>query len=479
MNEQAPTIFWFRRDLRLRDHPGLASACDAANGPIIPVFILDPETEAMGVAPLWRLGHAVADLRRRLRDAGSDLVLRRGPAMAVLKSLAEETGAGSVHWTRLYSPDAIKRDREVKSGLAEEGLEACSHAGHLLHEPWKIETGSGGYYKVYTPFWRSVRGIDVAEPSGAVGKLPAPETWPSSDTLGDWTLARRMDRGAEVVGRHVRVGEEAALDRLHEFVDGAVERYADDRDRPDIAGTSQLSENLTYGEISVATVWHAGCRAREKGANGAETFLQELVWRDFAWHLIYHTPHIVEDNWRPEWADFPWRGDNDKAERWRRGLTGEPMIDAGMREMYVTGTMHNRVRMLVASYLTKHLMTHWRIGLDWFADCLVDWDPASNALGWQWASGSGPDATPYFRIFNPATQAEKFDPDGTYRRRFLRDFGKDPQHADAEAYFDAVPRSWEIDRSTPYPKPLIDLKKGRERALEAYNGFSNARKSGG
>jgi len=479
MNDRPPTLFWFRRDLRLRDHPGLAAAREAAAGPVIPVFILDPETEAIGAAPRWRLGLSVADLRRRLRDAGSDLVLRRGPTLETLKALAEETGARAVHWSRLYSPDAIARDRTVKAGLTEADIKACSHPGHVLHEPWRIETSAGASYKVYTPYWRAVRQLDVAEPGGPVSKLPAPADWPASDDVEDWDLAAPMHRGADVVGRYVCVGEDAAADRLETFLDGPVETYARDRDRPDLAATSHLSENLTYGEISAATVWHAARAADERGADGAETFLQEIVWRDFAWHLIYHTPRIVENNWRPEWDDFPWREDNADAERWRRGLTGETMIDAGMREMYVTGRMHNRVRMLVASYLTKHLMTHWKVGLDWFADCLIDWDPASNALGWQWAAGSGPDATPYFRIFNPATQAEKFDPDGAYRHRFLRGFGPGQPHGDADAFFEAMPRSWDLDASTPYPKTLIDLKKGRETALEAYRRFSEARKAAG
>ncbi len=203
------------------------------------------------------------------------------------------------------------------------------------------------------------------------------------------------------------------------------------------------------------------------------------MWREFAWHLMWHSPQIDARNWRADWDAFPWRDDNQDAERWRRGMTGEPMVDAGLREMYVTGTMHNRVRMIAASYLTKHLMTHWRIGLAWFAECLIDWDPASNAMGWQWVAGSGPDAAPYFRIFNPATQAEKFDPDARYRRRFLADRDAEAPHADALAFFDAAPRSWGIDPKDPYPKPIIDLKKGREAALAAYSKHSSASSRGG
>jgi deoxyribodipyrimidine photo-lyase len=277
-----------------------------------------------------------------------------------------------------------------------------------------------------------------------------------------------MNRGAEVVAARVCVGERAAARRLAAFLDGPLASYAEGRDRPGLPATSRLSENLTYGEISPRTVWHAGRRAGEHGARGAETFLKELGWRDFAWHLAWHTPRLLDDNWREDFAGFPWRGDNPDAERWRRGLTGEPMVDAGLREMYVTGTMHNRVRMLVASYLTKHLLTDWRVGKAWFEDCLIDWDPASNALGWQWTAGSGPDAAPYFRVFNPEIQAAKFDPDGAYRHRFVLGFGEGPPHPDALAYFDAVPRSWRLAPSDPYPAPVVELGAGRRVALATY-----------
>ena len=228
-----------------------------------------------------------------------------------------------------------------------------------------------------------------------------------------------------------------------------------------------MSQNLTYGEIAPLRLWHAGQRALHQGKAGAETFLREVVWREFAYHLMYHTPRITTANWREDWDSFPWRGDNPDAERWRRGMTGVPFVDAAMREMFVTGTMHNRARMIVGSYLCKHLMTDWRVGLDWFADCLTDWDPASNALGWQWVAGSGPDAAPYFRVFNPVTQAEKFDPDGAYRRRFIAELSAHPPH-DASSFYAAVPKQWQLDPRAPYPAPMIDLAVGRARALSAY-----------
>lgn len=477
MSDATPVIYWFRRDLRLGDHPGLSEAV-ASGRPVVPVFILDPETEALGAAAKWRLGLGIAAFRDRLRAMGSDLVLRRGPALDALVQLSHETTAREVRWTRLYSPEAIARDTAVKSGLRDLGIGASSHSGHLVFEPWAVETVAGGHYKVYSPYWRAVAALGADAPLGTVQSLRAPETWPSSVTLDDWNLGAAMDRGAAVVSRFVRVGELAALERLEWFLADRVERYKADRDRPDLEATSRLSENLTYGEISPRVMWHAALRARESGATGAEHFMKEIAWRDFAWHLIWHTPHIVESNWRPDWDAFPWQGDSEAAERWRRGMTGEPMIDAGMREMYVTGTMHNRVRMLVASYLTKHLMTHWKVGLDWFADCLTDWDPASNALGWQWVAGSGPDAAPYFRVFNPETQASKFDPEARYRERFLPAPDGNESHPDAMAYFDAVPRSWRLDRGyPPVSGPLVALAEGRQRALENHAAFSAARQT--
>ncbi len=459
-----PVLFWFRRDLRLADNPALVAAAQA--GPVIPVAILDPETEALGAAPKWRLGESLAALGQGLAEADSQLILRRGDALEVLRALIDETGAQAVHWSRLYDPAAIARDKRVKAALTEDGIDARSHAGHLLFEPWTVETGTGGYYKVYTPFWKSVRGRDPGTPV-AVPKLDAPSAWPKSDSLDDWALRTAMNRGAPVVSEYARVGEKAARGRLGAFIANGIDRYAEARDRLDLDGTSGLSENLTVGEISARTCWHASWRAMEEGRQGAETFLKELVWRDFAYHLVWHTPQLVSRNWREEWDAFPWRKAGDDTDRWRRGMTGEPVIDAAMRQMYVSGTMHNRARMLVASYLTKHLMTDWRVGQAWFEDCLIDWDPASNAMGWQWAAGSGPDAAPFFRIFNPATQAEKFDPDGIYRRRWVAELADRPGR-EALEYFKAVPRSWALSPDQDYPDAMVDLRAGRERALDAY-----------
>jgi deoxyribodipyrimidine photo-lyase len=460
-----PLILWFRRDLRLADHPMLSAAV-ATGRPVIPLFILDSETEAVGAAAKWRLGLSLADFAARLQVLGSRLTLRRGPALDVLRAVIAETGAAGVHWSRLYDPAAIARDTAVKAAL-KGVVDAVSHPGHLLHEPHTVETGTGGFYRVYTPYWRSVKDRDVAAPLAAPTALRAPGVWPATDALADWQFGAAMRRGAAIVAPYQRVGEAAALDRMHWFLGGPVDDYDNGRNMCAVAGTSGLSQNLALGEIGPRTIWHAGMRALHEGKRGAETFLKEIVWREFSYHLIFHTPHIASGNWKPEWDSFPWRGENPDADRWKMGMTGEPFVDAAMREMYVTGTMHNRGRMIVASYLTKHLLTDWRVGLHWFADCLTDWDPAANAMGWQWAAGSGPDAAPYFRIFNPATQAEKFDPGAAYRKRWTAELSRNPG-PDALAYFAAVPRKWALDPAKPYPMPLIDLAEGRARALNAY-----------
>jgi deoxyribodipyrimidine photo-lyase len=473
MSDVRPVILWLRRDLRLADHPALTAAV-ARGGPVIPVFVLDEVVETMGAAPKFRLGEGLRVFGAALEGAGSRLVLRRGRAVDVLRALVAETGAGAVYWSRLYDPAARARDTGVKAALKADGVEARSFAGHLLFEPWDVVTGSGGFYRVFTPMWRAVRGRDPGAALPAPGRVPGPEVWPVSERLEDWRLGAAMRRGAVVVAPHMGVGEAVARERLERFLGERVARYAEARDLPGVEATSRLAENLTLGEIGPRTVWEAGWRAHEEGSAGAETFVKELVWREFAHQLAYHTPHIVTGNWKPEWDAFPWGdGSGREAEAWRRGRTGIRFVDAAMREMYVTGTMHNRGRMIVASYLTKHLMTHWKVGADWFADCLIDWDPASNAMGWQWAAGSGPDAAPYFRVFNPVSQLEKFDPRGEYPRRWITEGQRTPPET-ALRYFDAIPESWGMRTTDAYPAPVVTAEVGRERALAAYatRGFS-------
>ncbi len=466
--DQAPVLYWMRRDFRLADNPALAAAAESG-APVIPVFICDPLVEALGAAPAWRLGLAVKRFAETLGAQGSRLILRRGNALQVLQTLIEETGAQAVYWGRLYDPETRARDTEIKSALKATGVEAVSHPGHVLHEPWTVETQTGQFYKVYSPFWRAVKDRELG-PLLPVPTLVAPEHWPESDDLAEWGLGAGMNRGAGIVRPHLTLGEAAARARWDQFLETKIDSYQAARDFLDQDACSGLSEPLAYGEISARVCWHAAWEAMRLGADGAEHFLKELTWRDFAYHLIYHSPEIVSTNWRDGWDSFPWQMDADAPEviAWQRGRTGVPVIDAAMRELYVTGRMHNRARMLVASYLTKHLMTHWRIGMDWFAECLVDWDPASNAMGWQWVAGSGPDAAPYFRIFNPETQAERFDPDGVYHKRWVAELSDDPG-PEALSFFQAIPKSWGMSPGDPYPEvPIMGLAEGRARALLAY-----------
>ena len=464
----SPILMWFRRDLRLGDHVALSAAV-ATGRPVIPIFIHDDLVARLGAAPMMRLGLAVDHFSTSLSAAGSHLILRKGVALDVLRAVILETGAGAVYWSRAYDPESKARDTQIKAALKADGIEARSFTGHLLFEPWTVETKTGGFYKVYTPMWNTVRGRDVPAALPAPGRIAAPVTWPASDTLRDWQMAAPMRRGADVLTSHCAVGEQAASDRLGAFIDKRVHNYVKNRDLPGVDGTSRLSENLTYGEISPRVCWHAGWRALQSGDGDAGVFLKELVWREFAYHLAHHTPRIVTDNWKPGWDAFPWNTkETPEVTAWKQGRTGIRFVDAAMREMYVTGTMHNRGRMIVASYLTKHLLSHWKIGMDWFADCLIDWDPCSNAMGWQWSAGSGPDATPYFRVFNPVTQLDKFDKDRNYTQRWIAQGTKTPS-ATALSYYDIIPVSWGMTAQDGYPDPIVPADEGRKRALDAYS----------
>lgn len=468
MPDQPPVIVWVRKDLRLGDHAAL-NAARSMGGAVIPVFICDDGLQQMGAAARFRFGLGIGHFKKALQGIGSDLILRKGEALDVLKALIAETGAKTVFWQRGYDPRTTARDTKIKAGLKDAGIEAKSFAGHLLFEPWSVKTKTGDFYKVYTPFWKSVRGQFVERPIDPIKKLTPPEVWPKSETLSSWNLDKDMRRGAHVLVKYQGVGETAALARLDDFAREKIARYKELRDYPGLPATSGLSENLAYGEISPRTIWHKGCHAMAEVGQGAETFLKELVWREFAYHLIYHTPHIETQAWRPEWQAFTWNEDqtNPQFLRWCQGRTGIEFVDAAMREMYVTGTMHNRARMIVASYLTKHLMVHWKLGMDWFAEHLTDWDPASNAMGWQWAAGSGPDAAPYFRVFNPVTQLDKFDADRRYARRWIAE-GQGTPPQTALDFFDACPKTWALDPSQPYPRPVVTAEAGRTRALDAY-----------
>ncbi|MCV2875702.1 DNA photolyase family protein [Rhodobacteraceae bacterium XHP0102] len=463
----APTIYWIRRDFRLEDNPALVAA--AAEGAVLPVVILDAAVTGMGAAPRWRYEEGLKVLAQSYRAHGVDLVIRAGDALEVLRALVAETGARSVHWNRLYDPKARARDAAIKTALRDQGIAAQSHNGHLLFEPWEVETGQGGFYRVYTPYWRAVMGRDVARPL-PLPPLRAVSTPPKGISAAALNLAPDLRHGARVLSRYTKVGAAAAQAKLHDFLAHKAGDYKDKRDFLDLDACSNLSEHLSLGEISPRQIWAMGWEAHRQGAAGAEHFVKELVWREFAYHLLYHTPHIATENWRPEWDSFPWATDPDapQVRAWKQGRTGVEVIDAAMRELYVTGRMHNRARMLVGSYLTKHMLCHWKIGLDWFADCLIDWDPAANAMGWQWVAGSGPDAAPYFRVFNPETQGEKFDQHGRYRRKWVAELSR-PAPQTALDFFEAAPRTWGLRPDMGYPnRPIVDLAEGRARALAAY-----------
>ena len=468
MSDTSPVIWWVRRELRLHDNPVLHE-CLKSGRPIIPVFILDEVFETYGACPLWRFGLGAEHFADTLSTIGSKLIFRRGAALDVLNDLIAETGAKMVRWGRAYDPDQVARDKTVKAALSENGVDAKSVSAHLLFEPWSVETKTGDFYKVYSPFWRAVKDRPISEPLERPDTLPTPSAWPASDDPKGWHLERAMQRGANVVRHHLRLGEDRALERLDAFAKNQIHTYKERRDYPAEDATSGLSENLAWGEISPRLLWHTGHRAMEEGKKGAEHFVKEVVWREFAYHLIWHTPHIVNDNWRKGWDSFPWQDEENSPSvlAWKQARTGIRFVDAAMREMYVAGQMHNRARMNVASYLTKHLMTHWRIGQKWFEHCLTDWDPASNAMGWQWTAGSGPDAAPYFRVFNPDTQLERFDKDGAYSRAWIAEGHRTPSETSL-SYFEAIPKSWNLSPSDRYPAPVVPLDVGRNRALEAY-----------
>ena len=398
-----------------------------------------------------------------------DIVFRAGSAEKVLTELISETHANQVIWARTYLPPLNDRDARIKVVLKQKGILAKSFPGHLLFEPWTVSPKSSEFFKVYTPFWKATRLKDPIGFETKVSKIVGVKEKLKSENLENWCLGKEMSLGSSIVSRYVRLGEDAARERLSDFISNKVMHYSTARDIPSLDGTSGLSENLSLGEISPIECWNAGFKALEEGHDAAEIFLKELVWREFAYHLAHHTPRILDSNWRQEWNNFPWNT-NDKDEKvilWQQGRTGIPFVDAAMRELYVTGRMHNRGRMIVASFLTKHLMTHWKIGLKWFENCLIDWDPASNAMGWQWSAGSGPDATPYFRVFNPNTQLEKFDGKHEYRDRWLAEFsGKNSPKA--LSCFDAIPKKWKLAPEMKYPAPVVDLSQGRVAALDAY-----------
>jgi deoxyribodipyrimidine photo-lyase len=475
-SSSAPSILWFRNDLRLADNPALRAAC-AAGGSVIPVFILDDEAAGSwqpGGAGRWWLHESLTALARTLKEKSSRLVLRRGEAAEQLSRIAAQAGAASVHCTRRYEPWAIAQEASCKSHLEAKGITLKRYGGVLLLEPEKIATKSGDPYKVYTPFWRALCATYTpSRPQKAPDEIPAPSKWPKSEKLSDWNLQPAKPNWAKAFPKHWTPGEAGALTRLETFIDEAADDYTRDRNRPDLAGTSRLSPHMAHGEISPRLIWYSTRSAqgrRGRHSDGLETFLKELVWREFASHLLFHFPHFPEKPFREEFQRFPWQRDQTALRAWQRGMTGYPIVDAGMRELWTTGWMHNRVRMIVASFLVKDLLIPWQDGERWFWDTLVDADLANNAAGWQWVAGSGADAAPYFRIFNPIMQGEKFDPDGAYVRQWLPELAELPP--------DVAQRPFEADSATlqragvrlgeTYPKPIVDHAAARKAALSAY-----------
>ncbi len=456
-------IVWLRHDLRLADNPALAAAV-ASGLPVVPVYILDDATPGVrgpGAASRWWLHHSLAALDADLRRLGSRLVLRRGAPETILPDLVARCGATAVHWNRLYEIAARERDARIKQALTERGVAATSHKANLLFEPWEVKTGAGDPFKVFTPFWRACRQLAPPEsPLPPPRRLAAPPRWPASDDLDSWRLLPRTPDWAGGLRDSWQPGEAGAHARLRSFVDDALARYRDERDLPAEASTSRLSPHLAFGEVSPRQVWHAAT-AREPSAS-TEKFLAEVGWREFCNNLIFHFGNLAERNFRADFDAFPWRAEDTQVEAWRRGRTGYPIVDAGMRELWTTGWMHNRVRMIVASFLTKNLMVDWRVGERWFWNTLVDADSANNPAGWQWVSGSGADAQPYFRIFNPILQGEKFDPDGTYVRRWVPEVAKLPSSA--------VHKPWTARAlvDPAYPEPVVDHAQARDRALAAF-----------
>ena len=471
-----PIIVWFRQDLRLSDNPALHQAAESGR-PVIPVFVLDDDTPgkwAWGGASRWWLHHSLEELAADLEAQGVHLVMRSGPSDEVITDLVEETGASAVFWNRCYEPFARKRDEAIKSALKDKGVDATSFNGSLLAEPWTVQTKTGDPYKVFTPFWRAEQEvIDPADP------LPAPKSikpWKSiaSDDLADWKLTPSKPDWAKGFPDHWTPGEAGAANRLSQFLDERLLSYADGRDRPDRDDTSGLSPHLHWGEISPRQIWHQ-TRNRSEGKN-ADKFLSEVGWREFSYNLLYHFPDFPDRNYQDKFDGFPWSENEAAFTAWTKGQTGYPIVDAGMRQLWQTGWMHNRVRMISASFLIKHLLIDWRRGQDWFWDTLVDADLANNSASWQWVAGSGADAAPYFRIFNPITQGEKFDPDGKYVKRFVPELAKLPvKYINAPwTAPESVLAQAGIKLGTTYPKPIVDHSQARERALAAFKGLKEA-----
>ncbi len=473
------TIYLFRNDLRLVDLPGLAAA--AANGPVLPVYILDEKNageRAPGGASRWWLHHSLQALAADIGDSGGQLVLRRGDTASCLRQLLDASGAEAIHFSRSYTSWETALEQQLRTQF-EDVASVKRFPGCLLHEPESISNQAGEPFKVFTPFWRHCR--RQQEP-GQPLRAPSDIAWAGvsgwGDSLADWGLQPQNPDWAAHWTNLWTPGTAGARRALERFLRHGIESYASGRDHPAEEATSRLSPHLRFGEISPREVWH---KARELAVRNPERqeqvdkFLSELGWREFSYHLLYHFPTIPEQPFKAQFADFPWLGSRAQLQAWQRGQTGYPVVDAGMRELWHTGYMHNRIRMVTASFLTKHLLIHWQAGERWFWDTLVDADPASNTCSWQWVAGSGADAAPYFRIFNPVTQGEKFDAGGDYVRRWVPELAHLPDrwlHQPWEASAEILRQAGVVLGET-YPLPMVDHREAREAALAAYQAIRN------
>ena len=458
-------LVWLRQDLRLTDNPALYHAWRTGEA-VIPVFIDDPtptSTTQMGAASRVWLHHSLAAFDTSLQAHGNRLILRQGNALKVLQELLKETGATRLYWNRVYEPACSTRDAQLKQTLKAH-CEVRSFNASLLHEPWEVLKADGLPYKVFTPFWHAALKRETTLPLPAPGMLPCPAQFPHSMTLNALQLLPTKRWDAAMMA-HWQVGEAAALTKLHHFLQQHGADYKVQRDFPAHTGVSQLSPHLHFGEISPRQVLYYTeqlLAAQPQAEGGLRHFLQEIGWREFAYHLLHHFPHTVTQALDERFNRFAWAEDYaPQLARWQQGQTGFPIVDAGMRQLWQTGWMHNRVRMIVASLLCKNLLIPWQMGENWFRDTLVDADLASNVLGWQWTAGCGADAAPYFRIFNPVLQSQKFDPDGAYIRRWLPELA----HRDDKRIH--LPRVLG-DGETAYPLPIVDLASSRERALKRF-----------
>ncbi len=470
-DDDAPVLVWFRRDLRLADNPALHAAAGSGR-PVIPIFVLD-ETDGVrtpGGAGLWWLDKSLAALHDSLAAKGARLVLRRGAAAKVIQDVAKEVKAGAVYWNRLYDPGVTARDAALEQALREDGVAVETFNASLLLEPGAVTTQTGAY-QVFTPFWTAARrAVGDVTTHPAPKTLTAPKPWPHSDTRSSWRLHPTTPDWSKGFGLWTP-GEAGAQKRLHEFIEEKLSDYPKQRDQPQTEGTSRLSPHLHWGEIGPRQVFRAIQAAGHRHHRDvqAEKFLTELGWREFNHQILAERPDVPKNNFKPAFDDFPWRTDKPAFAAWSKGLTGYPMVDAGLRELWTTGYMENRVRMIAASFLIKHLLLDWREGEAWFWDTLVDADLANNVMNWQWVAGSGADASPFFRIFNPIAQGEKYDPDGAYVRRWIPELKNLPAKYIHQPWTapEAVLQQAGVALGSTYPKPIVDHDEARQRALDA------------